>query len=589
MTENQYAEENIKTLLLEFYSNQQNMNLIDYYSRTTFFDLIKKSRSETVHSAFLAWVLEGSDFPGKGISSNIMHFLQLLVKRKNKQADADFDDVLKDSICSGYLEINELSIETEKPVSDFYSEADSKDRLDIYIHCRINNGKELEIFIENKVGSKEGGKQDTNAKEGYKSLQQTERYYTACHASNEDKVQLFVYLSAISESRLEYLENAKSQEERKGEWSTCTKYLQICYQDILDYILLPLQTMPNISTRSLTLLNEYIECLGVPALGEDESNAKQQIIMATISSEKEKFNNFFEDDKNRILNLVLDVVALKKKYKLQIEGNDEWLSIDKILEQILKDSTQLESLKSKLEEENFIKIYKQNYGNYKKGDVVQLPLNSNQQYKLKQLLKEKQRIEELDSNVINLLENFWERNQRLLLVALRVLSDDPQNEKKVYYDKCYRIFTNRDDSKFAIRSESGLGKTEVVERFIAHLCQNKFPNENNLCDVINEYLKDISLGPSKKGVLITKDTFKTIREKDDEIKENYNKKDSKLASDRYREVTVDINSSKNYYVSTQWGGQYNSTRKVDNFPLLWKKIEEYNRNATNKFEVEILR
>ena len=222
--------DDVKDLLLQFYSKQENMNLIDYYSRTTFFDLIKKSRSETVHSAFLAWILEGSDFPNKGISSNLMHFLQLLASRKkSKQDDSDFDDKLYDAICTGTLELNDISIETEKPVQDFNSNANSKDRLDIYISCNTNlvsnnpnHSNQLEIFIENKVGSKEGEPHDVNSEIKYETLNQTERYYSIC--SDNSKYQLFVYLTVLSKSKLDDYNNLVDDK------CKCNKYIQICYQ-----------------------------------------------------------------------------------------------------------------------------------------------------------------------------------------------------------------------------------------------------------------------------------------------------------------------------------------------------------------------
>ena len=42
-----------------------------------------------------------------------------------------------------------------------------------------------------------------------------------------------------------------------------------------------------------------------------------------------------------------------------------------------------------------------------------------------------------------------------------------------------------------------------------------------------------------------------------------------------------------YYLSTQWGGRYNSTKKkLENFPMLWKKIMEWNeKNKTQIFDV----
>ena len=135
----------IKQLLLDFYSNQENVKLVNYYTSHTFFDAIKKSRSETVHSAFLAWLLEGKDFPNQGNNSTLMHFLQILLRRyegitneMDPQEKAEFDTSLSDALFSGTLNLSNIKVETEKPVSDFQSGADQKDKLDIYISCNTN-------------------------------------------------------------------------------------------------------------------------------------------------------------------------------------------------------------------------------------------------------------------------------------------------------------------------------------------------------------------------------------------------------------------------------------------------------------------
>ena len=159
----------IKQLLLDFYSNQENVKLVDYYTSQTFFDAIKKSRSETVHSAFLAWLLEGKDFPNQGNNSTLMHFLQILLRRyegitneMDPQQKAEFDTSLSDALYSGTLTLSNIKVETEKPVNSFYQSADNKDKIDIFITCQTNllndiaNGyKTLNIFIDNKIGSDE--------------------------------------------------------------------------------------------------------------------------------------------------------------------------------------------------------------------------------------------------------------------------------------------------------------------------------------------------------------------------------------------------------------------------------------------------
>lgn len=51
----------IQELLLDFYSNQENTKLANYYATPTLFVMTKKSRSETVHSAVV--ILTNSYIP----------------------------------------------------------------------------------------------------------------------------------------------------------------------------------------------------------------------------------------------------------------------------------------------------------------------------------------------------------------------------------------------------------------------------------------------------------------------------------------------------------------------------------------------
>lgn len=603
--------DDVKDLLLQFYSKQENMNLIDYYSRTTFFDLIKKSRSETVHSAFLAWILDGSDFPNKGISSNLMHFLQLLASRKkSKQDGSDFDDKLYDAICTGTLELNDISIETEKPVQDFDYNANSKDRLDIYISCNTNLSKQLEIFIENKVGSKEGGPHEAGSKIGeslevvsqegesskekiindYNVYSQTIRYYSVCHDESLEKIQLFVFLSAISKSKLDDFSNFS---EKDGKCK-CENFIQICYQDVLERVLLPIKTLPNISSRTYNMIEEYISCLGIPAIDDDNNTSvKNQIIMAIPEVERERLRDFFQ--KNTILlEKTLDVVALNKVY--HSKKNEKWENIVDVFKDCFNYLLNEKIITEELIIDNYTiikKVGKKTQYN-KKGDLIINDTTNMARTDLRGKLIEHLNnspyslgIEKISPKIQSLLYSFWERNQTLILVALKVLSDDKGNKKdniEIDYEECYKKLTSRDLSKFSIGDRENLGKTDVVVEFVKHLIDNNYKNDENPCKSISEYFWDVSKGPTGNGIMLNSDDYIEIK-KSDQIKNENKEKKQKLASDRFRDITIE---GVTYYISTQWGGQYNSTIKTDNFPKLWKKIKEYNNDDENKnkFNVE---
>lgn len=576
--------ERVKRLLLDFYSKQDNMNLIDYYSRTTFFDLIKKSRSETVHSAFLAWILEGADFPNRGLSSNLMHFLQLLVSRKdNGQSESDFNEKLKDAICTGSLELDDVVIETEKPVQDFDSNANSKDRLDIYISCvtNLDKDKTLEIFIENKVGSKEGGPSDNKSGNVFDTLPQTKRYYKVCHDESSEKIQIFVYLTALSKTQLDDFRNLKVTDK-----CTCDKFIQICYQDILEKVLIPLKTIPNISSRSHNMIEEYISCLGIPAIEDEQSgnnntSVKKQIIMAIPDEEREKLRTFFNVDGNKeLIKMTLDVVALNKIY-YSIDNSNEWVTITDVFKECL---TKLLDKKEQLKIGNrpIIKKAGKKSTQYKNGEFYVEEYNlarPDVRSSLRKELKDRDyEIEEISTEIQSLLYSFWQKNSTLLLVALKVLSDEKGKGDNDYYEDCYNKLTSRDFSKFTIGDEEALGKTDVVERFVKHLIKYNMTPSSEPCEFINKEFENISKGPSQKGILINHVKY-------NELVQSEGEKKGKI-TDRYRKIYLE-NSEQPYYISTQWGGQYNSTAKTYNFPLVWKKIIKYNEDDHNKIKFNV--
>ncbi len=347
-------ETNIQQLLLDFYSNQDNTKLANYYATPTLFDMIKKSRSETVHSAVIKWLLEGNDFPNQGNNSTLMHFLQTVLRRKTgigfgnaaKQDDAQFDESLENAIYSDTLKLSNIEIATEKSVGDFG--VDTDDRLDIYIKCDTNipidnkgDGKDfktLEIFIENKVCSTENLPKKTKDdnkkiiqtdlsiekarydnvnkhKDNYECLYQTDRYYYACQ--NDIHIQLFVFLSALNKSELDSFGNLTIGKERC--W--CKKFVQICYQDLLDYVIEPQLSVENMPYRAKIWLEEYVKCLSVPAAETDEdgnvAENSDQVIMAVNATERDVLKKFFESTQNKeLLDIVFRQYSIKDYYKV---------------------------------------------------------------------------------------------------------------------------------------------------------------------------------------------------------------------------------------------------------------------------------
>lgn len=317
------------SIMLQFNNDPDFIKLRDRYATKSFLEIMSTDRSETRHSSFLAWLLEGKDFPVKEQDHPIIHLLDILIRRESEQSSTEkstekpVPDDIKNMVLSRNIksiQIHEVS--TEKLIRDL-STIQSIDRLDIYIHCTIKskNGesKEIEFIIENKVGSKENGaktdsekKQDKKAEcDQYYNQTQTERYYFACNNKAKEyrgnRKKIFIYLTPISNDDLSDFDNLGEDQKSKDE-----NFININYQDILDNIIEPLLSAEDISTRIHTLLEEYVLSLSLPALiekeNENEQNIKGSIIMATRKVDIENITNIIK--KKSYLSLIQD--ALKE-------------------------------------------------------------------------------------------------------------------------------------------------------------------------------------------------------------------------------------------------------------------------------------
>lgn len=333
---NQQQEIDYASIMLQFNNDPDFIKLRDRYATKSFLEIMSTDRSETRHSSFLAWLLEGKDFPVKEQDHPIIHLLDILIRRESEQSSTEqstqklVPDNIKNMVLSRNIksiQIHEVS--TEKPVNKV-SRIPSQDRLDIYIHCTIEPKKEkekseIEFIIENKVGSKENGPKVNGSKDSgpkeksgfdveypdYVNKTQTERYYYACNGkaikNRKSREKIFIYLTPISNDDLSDFDNLGEDQKSKDE-----HFININYQDILDNIIEPLLSAEDISTRIHTLLEEYVLSLSLPALiekeNENEQNIKGSIIMATRKVDIENITNIIK--KNSYLSLIQD--ALKE-------------------------------------------------------------------------------------------------------------------------------------------------------------------------------------------------------------------------------------------------------------------------------------
>lgn len=248
----EFDEKNIVEEISRFYSSEVVNSLIDSVTRKCWFDIIGKRRSETVHSSFIAWLLDSNESHKMGVLPSSL-FLNMLTRRvyTDEQKQSMPDD-LSFSVLTKKMKIANASSITEFQVNN--------GRVDILLTLELSEKwkdeyekKEYDcvrVVIENKVDSKEHDKQ-TETYHDYFS-QNPKAGLTDC----ENPFYIYVFLTPASNDYLD---------DKTGSLPECAdrSYIQINYQDIYDSILLPLLSSSSLTEKTRMAIKEYIECLGV--------------------------------------------------------------------------------------------------------------------------------------------------------------------------------------------------------------------------------------------------------------------------------------------------------------------------------------
>ena len=259
-----------------------------YYERPSYMGLLNVGRKEQAHSSFIKWLFSSSTFNQNSADSPIMHLLDIAVQRANQQDKIGDDKAisasLSDSIYGRLFSISNTSCNTEVVIDNR--------RCDIVIRCKIKDTERgLNICIENKVLSSE-------------HTSQTEAYVTSYSSKNENADWLFLFLTPLSSVELDdYF--SLSEKER----CTSEKFIQINYQDLLDYVLEPLINSVDKNSQAYFILDDYINTLRYPV---KEENDKKRTIMAIGEKETKLLNDFWEGN-HELIELALEAMSYNPK------------------------------------------------------------------------------------------------------------------------------------------------------------------------------------------------------------------------------------------------------------------------------------
>jgi len=274
-----------------------------YYERPTYMGLLNVGRKELPHSCFISWLFDSSSFSQESPDSPLMHLLDITVRRANQQNKIGDEKAIGTSLSESIYGRSFSIIRSSCTLED-YSKGQTGEarRSDIVIRCDIrylNDGAErkLNICIENKVLSTE----HTSQTKAYSD------YY-----QKEDGDWLFLYLTPLSSVKLD-----NYHELEKKEKCVSDNFIQINYQDLLDYVLEPLMLSEDKNSQVYFIIDDYIKTLRYPVM-EEKSNRKT--IMAMGNQETKLLNDFWEGN-HELIELAL--MAMKGNANLSEEVRDK--------------------------------------------------------------------------------------------------------------------------------------------------------------------------------------------------------------------------------------------------------------------------
>ena len=302
-----------------------------FYERPSYMGLLNVGRKELPHSSFVSWLFDSATFNQSYPDSPIMHLLDIAVKRANQQNKIGNNNAistsLSDSIYGRLFSISSTSCSLEEVID--------KRRCDIVIRCKIKDSeRDLNICIENKVLSSE----HTSQTEAY------EQYY-----SNDEKTDwLFLFLTPLSSVKLDdYCSLSKNEK------CTSEKFIQINYQDLLDYVLEPLINSVDKNSQVYFILDDYINTLRYPVM---EDNYKKRTIMAIGEQETKLLNDFWEGN-HELIELALEAMSCNPNLADDVrkEAENTYKSVKSL--QTAKDSTRYVIIEANQRDDNKEKGY----------------------------------------------------------------------------------------------------------------------------------------------------------------------------------------------------------------------------------------
>lgn len=473
------------------------VNIKEKFTDASVFEVFGKERSETVHSAFLRWLLNC-----KGISAQntqpLELFLQLLAQRGSMEGRMDSN--LCSLISSGLLRISNINTETEvlvrklaaEAATDYalprkypreWTEEDHKicrknkmlnalaqtkektgsDRIDLVIDMEIDGCPDvthLQIILENKIDSREGGAKSTVAIQGYDNLTQTKRYFEATKRNKPGFKQIYVFIDPTPSSELDILNWSEMELKCSSD-----QYIMICYQDIYDMVILPLIASKSLTDRARIFLEDYRNELTFPSLSQEGQ------VMAVDAASIDVLLRIWSKNKELISAVIFAVVDLKYYIIDGLITTDVKVAKEQVVKALIPgfgDELIANGWLSNTPQKGYIDLKN---GYYLKTSIwfSKLAEYANE----KGIVIEEKGSGSYSDDEQSLLVTYWDNNNSFILKLLRTLNyiawqktQDVQFRRET--DLLLSVLNKRDTTKYyvslkgTIRNEKPLGKGEAA-------------------------------------------------------------------------------------------------------------------------------
>lgn len=270
----------MKNRINQLFNSPEWNALRSYYAQSTLFNVLHIERKETIHSAFIAWLL--NPLASHNLGTRPIEALLRYYAAKSKSTSVDHNKFCNQLLTSAYQLKVVAGPVCEKTTGSLKNDSD-KDRMDIWaeLHFTFDDQSEITVplIIENKVYSAEGDNQ-------------TIRYATAMDERGSSFIGLF--LTPMGEEAQEL------------------RFQAISYQDLLDYVIQPM--LSDLTGTAQMWVEEYIRTLSFTPCG----NAA----LAVSAKETELAQKLYKLDKD-LINAIF-ATQFTEDDAIQIIGKEDY-------------------------------------------------------------------------------------------------------------------------------------------------------------------------------------------------------------------------------------------------------------------------